>query len=252
MRLTDQDLQVLTNFSEIQKNFIFRKGNIATTVTGLKNIFAYYKMETEVPKEFAIYDLREFLNLYDLFDKPKLTISDDKVIFKDNRFTSEYSTTGMDWIFAPKDINNKLFNWNEFDYRFHLTANDIKDYYSCRRHANKLPDLTIENNEGYFSLKLHNTKSKTDPKLSFILNSSDRNKTNQQFNFDMKCENFNKILIADYDAEICGLGLIKLSNVNIPLTYWIALEPKPTPDTKESEIPLSFIKKSEIKKNAKN
>jgi len=30
--------------------------------------------------------------------------------------------------------------------------------------------------------------------------------------------------------------------VNTPLTYWIALEPKPTPDTKESE----------IKKNAKN
>ena len=248
MRLTDQDLQVLTNFSEIQKNFIFRKGNIATTVTGLKNIFAYYKMETEVPKEFAIYDLREFLNLYDLFDKPKLTISDDKVIFKDNRFTSEYSTTGMDWIFAPKLINNKIFNWNEFDYRFHLTANDIKDYYRCRRHTNRLPDLTIENKEGYFSLKLHNTKSKTDPKLSFILNSSDRNKTNQQFNFDMKCENFNKILIADYDAEIFSNypkeygGLIKLSNVNTPLTYWIALEPKPTPDTKESE----------IKKNAKN
>ena len=63
------------------------------------------------------------------------------------------------------------------------------------------------------------------------MNSSDRNKTNQQFNFDMKCENFNKILIADYDAEIFANypkrgkhSLIKLSNVNTPLTYWIALE----------------------------
>ena len=68
MIFTDQDLQVLTNFSEINQNFIFKKGKTAMTISTMKNILAHYEMETEVPKEFGIYDLRDFLNVYDLFD----------------------------------------------------------------------------------------------------------------------------------------------------------------------------------------
>ena len=53
-----------------------------------------------------------------------------------------------------------------------------------RRHSDKLPDLTIETKEGYPCFKLQDLKSKTNTKLSFILNSSDQNKTNHQYNFD--------------------------------------------------------------------
>ena len=59
----------------------------------------------------------------------------------------------------------------------------------------------------------------------------------------MKCENFNRILIGDYHAELREPrkeqkekgGVIKLTCLNIPLHYWIALEPKPQPDSKERE-----------------
>ena len=244
MIFTDQDLQVLTNFSEINQNFIFKKGKTAMTISTMKNILAHYEMETEVPKEFGIYDLKDFLNVYDLFDKPKLTITDDKIILKDNRFTSDYHPTETHLLVAPKkNPNNTLFNNEiEFDYKFKLSANDIKDYHSARRHSDKLPDLTIETKEGYPCFKLQDLKSNTNTKLSFILNSSDQNKTNHQYNFDMKCENFNRILIGDYHAELRepredkkSGGVIKLTCLNIPLHYWIALEPKPQPDSKERE-----------------
>ena len=245
MIFTDQDLQVLTNFSEINQNFIFKKGKTAMTISTMKNILAHYEMESEVPKEFGIYDLKDFLNVYDLFDKPKLTITDDKIILKDNRFTSDYHPTETHILVAPKKSpNNTLFNNEiEFDYKFKLSANDIRDYHSARRHSDKLPDLTIETKEGYPSFKIQDLKSKTNTKLSFILNSSDQNKTNHQYNFDMKCENFNRILIGDYHAELREPrkeqkekgGVIKLTCLNIPLHYWIALEPKPQPDSKERE-----------------
>ena len=243
MIFTDQDLQVLTNFSEINKNFIFKKGKIARTISTMKNILAHYEMETEVPKEFGIYDLKDFLNVYDLFDKPKITISDKKIILKDNRFTSDYTPTEQCLIVAPKDNpNNTLFNNEiEFDYKFKLSANDIRDYHSCRRHSDRLPDLTIHTKEGYPSFLLHDRTTSANTQLSFILNSSDRNKTNHQYYFYLKCENFNRILIGDYDAELREPrkdekgGVLKLTSLNIPLIYWIALEPKPQPDSKERE-----------------
>ena len=106
----------------------------------MKNILAHYEMESEVPKEFGIYDLKDFLNVYDLFDKPKLTITDDKIILKDNRFTSDYHPTETHILVAPKkNPNDKLFfDKIDFDYKFKLSANDIRDYHSARRHSDKL------------------------------------------------------------------------------------------------------------------
>ena len=49
------------------------------TISTMKNILAHYEMETEVPKEFGIYDLKDFLNVYDLFDKPKLQYQTKKL-----------------------------------------------------------------------------------------------------------------------------------------------------------------------------
>ena len=54
--------------------------------------------------------------------------------------------------------------------------------------------------------------------------------------FHLKCENFDKILIDDYDAEVSPDKLLMLYNRNKFLKYWIALEPKPQPDSKEREI----------------
>ena len=67
-------------------------------------------------------------------------------------------------------------------------------------------------------------------------NVDEDNKTNRQFKFHLKCENFDKILIDDYDAEVSPDKLLMLYNRNKFLKYWIALEPSSEFDSNENEV----------------
>src|SRR6056300_336771 len=97
INFTDLDLQVLTNLSDINNNLKFSKGNLQSTIASRKSIFAQYQLENnnQIPEEFYIYDLPEFLNFLDLFDKPKIELIKNennyyKIIVSDHQKTSEY------------------------------------------------------------------------------------------------------------------------------------------------------------------
>ena len=232
MRFNPDDLQVLTNFSNINQNIAFRKGSTIQTISTMKNILCEYQMcNNEIPKDFCIYDLGEFLDIHDLFDKPEIKIKDDKVILKDKRFTSHYPTAEKSIVVAP----TKSIELDNYDYQFTIRKKDIEDYLLIRKRTrNKLPDFLIQNNKGNFNFKLTDIKNRNSANVDF--NVDEDNKTNRQFMFHLKCENFDKILIDDYDAEVSPDKLLMLYNRNKFLKYWIALEPSSEFDSNESEV----------------
>jgi len=234
MRFSDQDLKVLTNFSTINQNILFKKGKIVKTISTMKNKSCEYQLETEIPKEFALYDLNEFLNIHDLFEKPNIKINDDKIILKDKRFTSEYKTSPKDYLFLP----SKDMVLTDYDYRFHIKREDIEDYNLIRKRTKKnLPDLFIQNEEGLINFKITDKKNKNSTNVSF--NDKDDyepQKTNRQFKFSIKCEIFDDILLDDYYAEVSPQKIMKISNANKILTYWFALENDSEFDSDKKEV----------------
>lgn len=220
MNLSEQDLQVLTNFSEINKNIYFNKGKTFKTINSMKNVLAEYKSETEIKEEFAIYDLKEFLNFHDLFENPNIKLNNNKIILKDKRFTSEYYTADKGIVVCPK----KSIPINDWDYKFCVRRKDLQDYYLARKRVG-LPDLSIQNNEGYFNFKITDKKNKNSNCVSFNIDGDNSTKTNRQFKFNIKCENFDRILIDDYDVCVSVHKIMMLTNKSNNLKYWIALEP---------------------------
>ena len=221
MNLSEQDLQVLTNFSEINQNIYFNKGKTFTTLSTMKNILAEYQSETEIKEEFAIYDLKEFLNFHDLFENPNIKLNNNKIILKDKRFTSEYHTADKSIVVCPK----KSIDINDWDYKFCIRRKDLQDYYLARKRV-KLPDLSIQNNEGYFNFKITDKKNISSNCISFNIDDGDKpTKTNRQFKFNIKCENFDRILVDDYDVCVSVEKITMLTNKSNNLKYWIALEP---------------------------
>ena len=62
MKLSDKTLSLLKNFSNINQSILFKKGSSLRTISVMKNILAEANIEEEIPKDFAIYDLVQFLN----------------------------------------------------------------------------------------------------------------------------------------------------------------------------------------------
>ena len=68
MKLSEKTLALLKNFSTINQSILFKKGNTLRTMSVMKNILAEADIEEEIPQDFAIYDLVQFLNGIDLYD----------------------------------------------------------------------------------------------------------------------------------------------------------------------------------------
>ena len=80
MKLSNGTINVLKNFSTINQNLVIKEGSDISTMSAMKNIVAKAKVEEDFIKEFAIYDLNEFLSALSLFEKPDLDFQDDYVV----------------------------------------------------------------------------------------------------------------------------------------------------------------------------
>ena len=83
MKLSNDTITVLKNFSSINQNLVIKSGNSISTMSAMKNIVAKAIIKESFPSDFAIYDLNEFLAALSLFSKPELDFSKDFVIIRE-------------------------------------------------------------------------------------------------------------------------------------------------------------------------
>ena len=62
MKLSESTLLLLKNFKDINQSILFKKGSKLRTMSVMKNILAEATIDEELPKDFGIYDLSQFLN----------------------------------------------------------------------------------------------------------------------------------------------------------------------------------------------
>ena len=62
MKLSDKTLVILKNFAGINNSILVKRGDNLRTISLAKNILAEANINEEFPRDFAIYDLNQFLN----------------------------------------------------------------------------------------------------------------------------------------------------------------------------------------------
>ena len=90
MKLSNETKEILKNFSTINQNLVIKIGSSISTMSAMKNIIANAKVTEKFPKEFAIYDLNEFLAALSLFANPELDFKDDFVLITEESKSLKY------------------------------------------------------------------------------------------------------------------------------------------------------------------
>ena len=104
MKLSDSTLTLLKNFSNINQSILFKQGKSLRTISVMKNILAEAIIDEELPKDFGIYDLTQFLNGLSLHNNPELDFDNDNfVIIKEGRSRSRYFFADPNVIVTPPD-----------------------------------------------------------------------------------------------------------------------------------------------------
>ncbi len=220
MKLSENTLSILKNFSSINQSILFKQGNKLRTISVMKNILAEATIEEELPKDFGIYDLNQFLNGIDvLYKSPEFDFQNDGyVVIKEGRMRSKFFFADPNVIITPPD---KAIELPSEDVTFDLGTDQLNKLLKAAN-LYQLPDLSVVGEDGVVKLVVRDKKNETSNIFSIIVG-----ETESAFTFNFKVENI-KILPGTYDVVVSQKLLSRFTSKNHNLTYFIALEPDST------------------------
>ena len=219
MKLSDNTLSLLKNFSTINQSILFKRGNKLRTISVMKNILAEATITEELPKDFGIYDLNQFLNGFGLHHQPELDFENDvNVVINEGKMRSKYFFADPQVIITPPD---KEITLPTEDVSFELSTQQLDKLLKAAA-VYQLPDLSVKGGDGVVKLVVRDKKNDTSNSFSVIVGETDK-----QFTFNFKIENI-KILPGTYEVVVSQKLLSKFTNKDRDLRYYIALEPDST------------------------
>ena len=216
MKLSDSTLTILKNFAGINNSILVKEGKRLRTISVAKNILAEAEIKENFPKDFAIYDLNQFLNGLSLHQDPDLDFNQDSYLsIKEGKRRVKYFFADPNVIISPPEKNITL---PSEDISFQLDSASLEKLVKAAQ-VYQLPDLSAIGEAGVIKLVVHDKKNDTSNQYAIVVG-----ETEKEFSFNFKVENI-KIIPGAYDVVVSSKLLSKFTNTKYNLTYYIALEP---------------------------
>ena len=219
MKLSNETLTVLKNFAGINQSILVRRGNKLRTMSVMKTVLAEATVNEEFEKEFAIYDLNQFLNGISLHEDPELDFQEDKyVVIREGKRRVKYFFADPQVIVSPPEKEISLPSQDVCFQLEHSQYDKIKKAAAVYQ----LEDLSVIGGAGVIRLVVRDKRNATSNEYSIVVGETDK-----EFIFNFKVENL-KIIPASYDVVLSSKLLSKFTNERYNLNYYIPMEPDST------------------------
>ena len=219
MKLSEKTLTTLKNFAGINNSILVKAGNKLRTISVAKNILAEAEIKEEFEKDFAIYDLNQFLNGLGLHNDPELDFKEDSYLtIREGKRRVKYFFADPNVIISPPEKEIQL---PSKDVCFQLDSVTLEKLLKAAA-VYQLPDFCAVGENGVIKLVVHDKKNDTSNEYAIVVGETDKD-----FVFNFKVENI-KIIPGAYDVVISSKLLSEFTNEAYNLKYYIALEPDST------------------------
>lgn len=214
MKISSETINILKNFSGINANLVFKPGKELKTISEAKTIMANASILEDFPQQFGVYDLNEFLSLYNLMDEPDLEFSEKYLTMSDGSQKIKYYYSEIDILTQPsKDINMP-----ECEVVLDLSMENllkIQKAAAVLGHS----ELSFIGDGNTVVASVFNEKDATANTFDIDLGIN----TSETFNYVFSISNL-KMLQGDYKLSISSRLISNWRNADNPLDYFIALE----------------------------
>ena len=219
MKLSDNTLTILKNFASINNSILVKEGNRLRTISVAKNILAEAEITEEFPRDFAVYDLNQFLNGLSLHQDPDLDFTEQSYLsIKEGKRRVKYFYADPNVIISPPEKEIQL---PSSDVCFQLDSASLEKLVKAAA-VYQLPDLSAVGEAGVIKLVVRDKKNDTSNEYAIIVG-----ETEDEFTFNFRVENI-KIIPGAYDVVVSSKLLSQFTNSKYNLKYYIALEPDST------------------------
>jgi len=215
MKLSNETISVLKNFSTINANLMVKAGSSLCTMSAMKNIVAKADVAEEFLSDFAIYDLNEFLSALSLFGKPDLEFDNDFVII-----TEEGTSKSLKYWFSDPSVvttPSKEISMPSTELTFNLSSDTLNEITKAAAVIG-VPDMALSGGKLMVTDKKNSTANAYETAL-------DVGSVDAEYKFWFKVENL-KVMPGAYDVEVSSKKISHFTNTKLGVQYWIALEPE--------------------------
>lgn len=214
MKISNDTLQIIKNFATINTNILFREGNVISTISTGKNIFARAVVAEEFEKEFAVYDLNSLLALLSLAEDQDIELGDKSLIIKKDGGKFEYYYSDPSIVVAAPDKTPTA----EGFYTFQLTAQEVQTITKAAAIVGA-STLSVIGKDGKVTLQVGDPKTPSSNSYRKVLGESE-----DEFDARLSFDNF-KIIPDSYTVTVSKKKFLHFKHVSKDLAYWLALDP---------------------------
>mgnify|MGYP003345959951 CR=1 FL=1 len=214
MELSKETLTLIKNFAGINGSIMLKAGTRLATISEGKNVMAEATIAENLPIDFGIYDLNEFLNVVSLFPTTNLDFTQKHVMVSDG------GSSRIKYFAAGEGVVKAAPNTVKFpggDVEFTLEASKLA---MIQRTSSvlKATDVSIVGADGKLKVVVSDKKNDTSNAYEMALGDTD-----ETFKANLKVENL-KMLPNDYQVSISKKKISRFKHTASDLTYYVAVE----------------------------
>jgi hypothetical protein len=215
MKLSNETITLLKNYSTINPSVLFKQGNTLATISPQRSIFAKASITEDVPRQFAVAELNKFLGVLSMFKDPELNFNDNYVEICSGSKKVRYTYADVSAIITPPE---KELKFPESEVEFELKADDLNAAVKALS-VMSLPELAITGDGENVMIQAISSKNSTADNYSQVVATADK-----KFRAILKTENL-KLLNKDYKVSVAK-NIVKFEADDI--TYFVAVEANST------------------------
>jgi len=188
-----------------------RKGSVITTISIGKSLVGSANITEELPQDFGIYDVPEFLGSLSLFEDPELQFHEKYLTIQQGNSSLKYFAANEDVLVRPK----KFPSLGEPEISFDLSSANITAILKTASIL-KTSDVRFVGDGEVLSVVVGDKSNNTSN--NFVLQLGE---TDKKFSVSINTDNM-KIIPSDFSVGVINRRMIRLLSEN--LTYIIAIE----------------------------
>lgn len=215
MKLSNETVNVLKNFSTINSGLKFNRGNKIVTVSPTKTILAQAVLKEEFPQDFCVYDLTNFLAFLNMYGDGDLEVDNTNVTFKQGRRSTKYRLTNENQIVTPPQ---KTLSLPSVDVSFSLSEDDLSWLVKSASMAQS-PNVAVTSDGEKVTLTTFDASDDSAHTNSVELEIEPTN----VYKLVFKTDNL-KLIPGPYTVQISSKGISHFVNTKVDIQYWIAIE----------------------------
>ena len=207
MKLSDNTLTILKNFAGINNSILVKQGDKLRTISVAKNILAEAIVDEQFPRDFAVYDLNQFLNGLSLHQDPEMDFKEDSYLtIREGKRKVKYFYADPNVIISPPD---KAIELPSDDVQFKLDTSSLEKLLKAAA-VYQLPDFCVVGEAGVVKLVVRDKKNDTSNEYAVVVGETEKIFT---FNFKIKRKFF--ICLTDYNSKLIRSIILLITNNNL-------------------------------------